>query len=375
MTEIEIDEAGLCDVINVTGSATIQSGATLKVIPLDTIISSEDYTFMTTGSGISGEFTLLDTSLIDFTAAVQGNDYHIIINRSPFQRVARTWNQHRISPYIERTYVSATGDYLNVLNEMLWLSTDDEVRNAMDQLDGELYPTLSIANLQATSNFNRMIADQLRPGIDTDSANHRHTTSSIMLDEKVVRAQNNGGNLWTSWITSYGLGGQASDDGNAHGYDYSTGGLAVGIDRQLNDHIQFGLLYGNGFASTRLNGLTASSSINSHLFGAYLKGRYADWYSTTLFNMGFDNYDSRRHIAFNAIDRTTQSKHDGWQSTAYQEIGRTLPFRRGSYFQPYVALQYIYLRQNGFNETGADSVDLQVGGQTSIVSVRSLAVV
>ncbi|MEA1951470.1 MAG: autotransporter domain-containing protein [Planctomycetota bacterium] len=369
-TEIEINNAGQCDLINVGGSATINSDAVLKVVPLDTITLSHRYKFMMTADGISGEFDVLDTSLIDFTADIRGNDYYIVVARTPFSRVARTQNQHQIAAYLERTYSSATGDYRTVMNDLMFLPTDDEVRHAMDQMDGELFPTLSIVNLQAVSNLNRMVADQLRPGAALVSDGF--ADSQIALGDMVVRGQNGRCcDWWTGWTAGYGLGGRGYGDGNAHGYNFGTGGMVVGIDRRLDRQTRFGLLYGNGFASTRLEGLSDSSSIDSHVFGLYLKRRNACWYSTTIADMGFDKYKSRRRIAIGAIDRSAESEHDGWQSTVYQEIGRTMGFGRGLYLQPYGALQYIHIRQEGFDETGADSLDLHVAGE-DLNSIRTL---
>ena len=367
ITEIEINEAGDRDMIVVDGAVTIQSGAVLKAVPVDEITTTQDYKFMTATGDITGKYDVYDTSLIEFTAEMRADGYYMCVVRNPFTKVAQTWNQWRISPYLESTYIGSSGDYKTVLGEMMGLSTDDEVRGAMDQLDGELYPSLSIANLQATSNFNRMVADQLRPGVGAGFYSRQRNAPG----RRIVRGQCGRCNPWTGWIAGYGLGGEACSDGNAHGYDYSTGGMVLGVDRRLDFGTRFGLLYGNGFASTRLDGLAADSSIDSHVFGMYVKRRYAGWYGTIVADMGFDNYKSRRRIAFGTLDRSAESNHHGWQSTLYQEYGRTLCLGWGRYLQPYTALQYVYIRQNDFDESGADSINLNVAGE-DLNSLRTI---
>ena len=61
------------------------------------------------------------------------------------------------------------------------------------------------------------------------------------------------------------------------------------------------------------------------------------------------------------IARTARSDYSGNDFSFYCEMGKNYRIRR-AFLQPYVALQYIQLHQNGFVESGADSVDLSVGG-------------
>jgi outer membrane autotransporter protein len=76
---------------------------------------------------------------------------------------------------------------------------------------------------------------------------------------------------------------------------------------------------------------------------------------------GFDSYDSARTVNVNNFNAQATGNYDGWQSVVYGEYGRA--FRVGSgRLTPYAGLQYIYLRQNGFMESGAGPVNLNVAG-------------
>ena len=78
-------------------------------------------------------------------------------------------------------------------------------------------------------------------------------------------------------------------------------------------------------------------------------------------SFGYDGYRARRRIAFDSWEETAIGDHQGWQSAAYLERGRSF---RGSRWalQPYGALQYVYLRQESFAESGAGALDLNVDG-------------
>ena len=75
-----------------------------------------------------------------------------------------------------------------------------------------------------------------------------------------------------------------------------------------------------------------------------------------------------RPIAFGTIDRTATGTSTGNQFAHYSEAGLTLGRGRAR-IQPFTGLQYIYLNQNGYTETGAGSVNLAVGNQ-NVSSVR-----
>ncbi len=76
---------------------------------------------------------------------------------------------------------------------------------------------------------------------------------------------------------------------------------------------------------------------------------------------GFAGYREVRHINFGNVNTTALGTYSGWQPTAYAEYGRY--WHVGSVaVQPYLATQYVYVRQNSFTETGAGDLNLAVNG-------------
>lgn len=78
-------------------------------------------------------------------------------------------------------------------------------------------------------------------------------------------------------------------------------------------------------------------------------------------------------MAIGPLNSTLSGQFTGWQSIAYAERGLTY-LTTQSELQPYVALQYIYLRQNGFSETGGvgalDVAGIDANSLRSFVGTR-----
>ena len=174
---------------------------------------------------------------------------------------------------------------------------------------------------------------------------------------------------WTAWTQGYGLGGSAKSDGNAPGVAYDMGGTVAGLERWIDDCHLVGF-YGGYNATNVETDISHVSSINGGQFGGYFMLNDGFSYYTLLGGFAFDGFDTHRLMQFDDINRTADSDYTGWQSFWYIERGFTFQ-NCNRILQPFVALQYDYLRQNAFNETGADSIDLAGGGVTTN-SLRSI---
>jgi outer membrane autotransporter protein len=166
---------------------------------------------------------------------------------------------------------------------------------------------------------------------------------------------------WSGWMTGYGFGGSAQSDGNAAGGAFGSGGTIVAMERALDDASLFGVFGAYSHLGLSLTGLPQNASADQGLFGSYFLREMESHYLLAAGSVGFAGYSERRRVQFGTVDLTANGNYGGWQPTAYVEYGR-----RGSWgrtmLQPYLAAQYIYLRQNGFTETGAGDLNLQVAG-------------
>jgi outer membrane autotransporter protein len=191
----------------------------------------------------------------------------------------------------------------------------------------------------------------------------------------MVRGQSTNGwtrpsqSAWSTFGFGYGLGGNAQGNGNAAGLNYSLGGTVAGVESRDDRHLIGGYA---GYVGSHLGSYLSgqSVSVNGGQTGAYLRGDDGFNYYVLLGGMGADGYNSRRLMQFGNVNTTATANYGGWQSQLYFERGITAQRSWGS-LQPYAALQYLYVRQNSFTETGAGVMNLKVAG-IDANSLRSL---
>ena len=166
---------------------------------------------------------------------------------------------------------------------------------------------------------------------------------------------------WSGWTSGYGFGGGAvrrqrgRRNVQLRWHDHGRGAHAgrqqlVRLLRRVYSHLGLSLV-----------GLPQTASANQGLFGGYFLRDFTSAYVLAAASAGFSGYNETRHIAFGNVNATAQGQYSGWQPSGYFEYGRRYQWGR-TMLQPYAALQYIYLRQNGFTETGAGVLNQSVGG-------------
>ena len=100
-------------------------------------------------------------------------------------------------------------------------------------------------------------------------------------------------NRWGVWVTGFGDFVNVDGDGNAQGYDFTTGGVSLGLDYRITDQLAIGVFGDYSHTWTSLN---PSGHID---VDSGRGGLYATWFSHGLYINGaiyggHNNYDSGR---------------------------------------------------------------------------------
>jgi uncharacterized protein with beta-barrel porin domain len=404
--QVQIDNGGATPGVNssllvVHGTASV--AGTVEIQPaVGTYTNGTRFTFLeatTLSRAFSG--LLIDNPEMHGTLSYDytlGDAYFTLFNGSNFAAYAQTPNQLAVANYIDASSITASGPMLSLVDTLDTLSPAG-VRSALDQMSGALYGSVAQTDLQSTtlelSFLTRRIAGGLSGvngapgGLATNSYGDRISptagaapagslASSDLGSSLTVRGQNSLNTFWpagprrgnwNTWGFGYGLGGNASGTSNAAGLNYSLGGTVVGLE-SLSENQAIGVY--SGYVGSHLGSYLAGQSVgvNGGQFGTYLRRDDGINYYILLGGMGADGYNARRLMQFGGINSTATANYGGWQSQLYLERGVTLQGAKGS-IQPYAALQYLYVRQNSFTETGAGVMDLKVAG-IDANSLRSL---
>jgi len=373
--EIEINDVGGSDLLDISGTATLNGGTVDVQAESGSYATGMTYTFLDADGGVTGTFDGVTDNLPFLTAVLLygANDVQIFLgSHTPYITVAQTFNQRAVAGYLDNHHAGATGDLNTVMTELDTL-TAPNARAAFDAMSGELYGSLSTVGIENTNRFLWTIAARLRSrSLNRGLAISNHyastyTQSSWSDSDMIVRGQSPRGRFgwlsssWDSWAEGYGVGANIVGNGNASGLGYSTGGVAFGLERRLDRCTLAGVAGGYSNTGVTLDQRGDRATIDSAQVGVYLHRDINQGYATGIATYGHNGYDTRRHVTIGTIQRLATANYGGNEFSFYAETGRNYYLGR-VHLQPHAALQYIQLHQNGFIESDAQSVDLSVGG-------------
>ncbi|MDA8564125.1 autotransporter domain-containing protein, partial [Mariniblastus sp.] len=395
------------DLLVVSGSADLAGNDTVHVTSETAADNNSNaytigakYTFLQANS-ISGTIENVTDDLAFFDATLGsdgifglGQSYFFTLraNGTNFSDQAMTFNQLAVATAIDQASMSP-GSGLQSLVSGTSKFTTNQVQQLLGQVGGDAFASNQNLRVQGTSMVLQSISNKVIQQMNspwsrsstggfsiTDVAGPAAGTTSddstiglVSYVQPVATASPvyQPRNPWQGWVSGYGIGGSVDSDGNAGGVDYGLGGVTAGMQRRVDDFGGVGLF--GGYTGSNLTGQTNPHNIrsNSGHFGGFLTRNDDLGYALLMGGFQFDGFDSTRSINVGGIDSSAEADYDGWQGFSYAEKGWNVPTGRALALQPYGGLQYLYTRQDGFDETGAGALNLSVNGLDSN-SLRSL---
>ena len=166
----------------------------------------------------------------------------------------------------------------------------------------------------------------------------------------VVRAQNFSvmRGDWDAWFSVYDIGGNVEATPAADGLDYAASGAQLGLYRLLDTDTVIGAFC--SYAHQNVDVITANNTgnVDNGQLGAFLRRSDQCKYWVLAGSVAYDSYYSARTTPTG----TAVGDYDGSQASLYAERGWSL-WGTSVGLEPSIALQYVWLRQNDFAETGA----------------------
>ncbi len=337
--EIEINESGQSDRVNVTGVADIQ-GAKLEVLGLSAGALGQDFSFFSAGSLAAGSF--FDTSdlgraFINLDTALSGSSFDLRVRRNSvaFTGVAETGNQRATAAAI-----SAQGLGGAAYDEFVLLPNAGQGPGVLDQLSGEVYAStqaalLDTGNILYRASANRLFSREM-------GASYGGPLGQVSRSAPGGRHQ-----LWMQALGSWGSVGATSD---AQRMTRSIGGLLFGGDTPLGTQGYAGLAMGLTTSSYNAAGNADADTDGYHLMS------YLGWSANRVSIRGglgqsWYRIDTRRNIAYNNLGQA-QSKANAVSTHLFAELAYALS--QGTIVvEPYWGIQRAWLTRNGFQESGS----------------------
>ncbi len=392
--EIEVSPTD-ADRLNITGSYTIQPGATLLIIPSAGIYPP---TFVRTivdaaPGSLSGTFSNVVVTLPTFIASVTynaglGDIILANISELPFATVVVGGNAGAVATCLDTLSAPAGSDLELVIAELRMIPTVEGLTEALSLMQPSQYTALAMAQENATLYTNDTIFQRLlqttqicpRPckkvapkaiAAPTPEAKRKARRRAKALPEsapvetpEICPKEKH----LAFWAAPFGALSHQSRESGQVGFDTGTGGVTTGLDFSPSRNWTFGGAVGYSYVHLKWDHGRGKSNMQNGYGALYagVTGKYAYLFGTAMGS--FNHYDASRHMVFGDglltdIDRHAKSNHNGWQGSGHMQGG--LLFGKKLQFSPFARADYIYVHENSFNEHGANSLDLHVEKKNS----------
>jgi uncharacterized protein with beta-barrel porin domain len=372
-----VNAAGQSDKINVTGNAVINAGATVAVQAASgSYARNTTYTILTASTGVTGTYSSVTSNFAFLSPSLSydhDNVYLTLLQGSnAFAGGARSGNQYAVGTVLDRANSGASGDFATVLNALSALDTTQGPR-AIDAISGQPAANLGTANMQAAGAFMSAAGAQmgslhggLGGGTHVAMAAPASGQTCSFACEIPQPAR------YGAWLSGVAGLGSVLGNGNAGALTYNFGGTAVGMDHAFAPDFRAGVSAGyvtgtqwtDGF-----NGRGITDAFSGSLYASYTPGRL---YIDGLVGYAYAINRLTRTISIPGLQPRTASGTTGANQvmglieTGYRldlPLPHSVPATAA--ITPFFRLAGSTTSQNGFTESGAQSLDLTVQQQTT----------
>ena len=353
--QVEVDPAGMSDLLDATGSVTIAQGATVQVIAAPGAYKTgTTFQIISAAGGVSGTFGSFSLN----TAAVMGQLVYgadfvdLVLSQADIDLAPFTHTPNEVAT---AAAVKAGGPTSTIFGDFLALQPDTAfITGALDQLSGEVHPSLQTAELEDTQVVRQSVLDHLRQSTTGDASGL--LTPSAAQSRMIV----DGLSMWTHVFAETG---SVDSDGNAAEIRQNQSGILAGIDAALDRNLTLGI--GGGYTHSHLNQRSSSSR-----GGDDYVILSAGWSDGPLAVRAGGSYawgtrDTVRHVSFPSFAETLTSKEDEHASQVFGEAGYAGKLSELA-FEPFVGITWTDASTAAFSETGGSAALSGRGGDSSL---------
>lgn len=221
---------------------------------------------------------------------------------------------------------------------------------------GELHDSMLSGQLQTWTSMLQVLASQVRP------SNPLEYTNGTVRGQSLKKRSTGG---LAFWGAGFGSLGDVKSKRGISGFDLTNYGGMLSGEFYTCSGMHIGGTYSYSRSEYDLKRIYGESTSDGHFFGAYIK--WKDDYGYGIFSGGYGI--SKFKTERGPSDSRLNAKYDGCEVPVYLERGLNYGDRY-EMLQPYLALQYVYLEQEKFEESGgADALQF---GKREHDSLRSI---
>ncbi|MCE2563115.1 autotransporter domain-containing protein [Komagataeibacter sp. FNDCF1] len=343
--------AGQSDLVSVTGGATLNGGTVEFTVPSGTRLKpGTEYTILTTGTGVTGQFAGLSTNLSDAYTFLSpellytADDVDITLGRNTttFESVANTRNERDVAAVLDG--MGGSNAMVNAIEQL----NGAQARKAFDALSGEIHASARTALIEDSFYVRNAAIDRLRnaacdPGADanqkTATLKGRRTDGTCMQDRV------------TLWGEAFGSWGHNSGDGNAGGMNHSVGGFVLGADAPVFKTWRVGGLVSYGRSTFSSEGTDAYGHSNNVTVGGYAGTHWGHLALRMGATYTWAMMSTSRSASFPGFYEKLNSSYNGGVAQGFGDLGYRFDLGKTA-IEPFGNVAYVNMHTDSFREHG-----------------------
>ncbi|MFV0482194.1 MAG: autotransporter domain-containing protein, partial [Campylobacteraceae bacterium] len=357
LLEIYADENNTYSTLTVADSATIENGVTL-ILNADANWSlNKNYTIISTGSGVSGNFSSITSNFL-YVRPETVTDYYnvyLILTRisNTFKNDNLTYNQNSVAGALDTAKDSTIGNTILTMSEA-------NVRNALDSLSGEIYASTNTI-LFTNANFLRKVV----------LSHMIYNNSTCYNNEDGATICNNNKDIeYKDWISLWGRDTNIDSNNNYADVDSNSFGFLVGLDNLQYDNTLFGIALGYEKTKIRVDNRYSKNNMDTMHLSIYANKEYKPLSIRGGLGYSFSVADVNRDIPF--MSESAKAKYHAQLAQVFTEVYKPISISKEATITPYLQLAYMYLYTNSFTESDATYSNLKVKGRDDQVLLSTL---
>jgi autotransporter-associated beta strand protein len=364
--QVEVNNAGQGDRINVGGAAVIQGGTVQVLAAAGSYANSTTYTILNATGGVSGTYAGVTSNFAFLTPSLSYTANNVFLTlalgQNAFSAGGVTPNQKAVGVALNQSFANASGDFATVIGALAGLTTQQGPA-ALDAISGQPYADFGTMNTNNAAMFMNALGQQMA-GFHGGLPAGQHLALAQACEIEAC----DGTSPLSAWASALGGLGSVLGDGNASTLTYNFGGGAAGIDYRLDPRFLVGIGTGYTHGTQWVNSFMGQGWSDSVSVAAYGSFTQAGFYLDALAGYAYYNNQLQRQIVIPGLQPRTATGSTG----ANQFLGQAeTGYKLGVYapaaatVTPFGRLQISSVTQNAFSESGAQSLSLNVAQQTT----------
>jgi subtilase-type serine protease len=337
--------------------------------------------------GLSGDLSNLPFLSPEITYDTHDDEVLLTLvrNDTTFQSAARSANARGVGTALDT--LESKGLLPDLVDQVAGL-TDEQAEAALASLSGDSVPaTAQVMPVVATQPLN-MMRNRLQtvgvqgpqPGLTAaaapaalafagDQRDEIETELAQLMQSPILNGEAGGDfGRYGIWLRGTALTGEIDSGDDVPDVDYQVYGLIGGIDRQVSESARLGLSLGWLQGDSKVDDRSGKSDSDSLQIGTY--GRFEQGIIRLDGTLGYayHDIDASRRVAIGSTSDRAQGSTDAHSIAGAAELSVRVPLpptMSALSLRPLAGVEYVHYRQDGFEESGAGSANLEYDSVTT----------